>query len=306
MREIGKVDDARGAAVFADYLLTRGIRVRVEPKTEGASIWVYDEDHRATARAELDDFNRNPHDPRYAQIAAQARAIEREAQAREKQFHKNVVDVRTRWGTMRVGPRPVTVMLIGISLVVAVITQLGQAELADPWIQELLIAPVHVEGNLLINPGLEGTFREGELWRLVTPIFIHFSLLHFLFNMSWVLMLGSQIEWRLGSRALLGLVLVAAVLSNLAQYFWHGPNFGGMSGVAYALFGFVWMKSRYDPAAGLSISPGTVVLMVGWLVLCMVGPMDATNNVANMAHGVGLGVGVVAGIAPYLWRRMRR
>ena len=46
-----------------------------------------------------------------------------------------------------------------------------------------------------------------------------------------------------------GLVLVIAALSNLGQYFVSGPNFCGISGVVYGLFGYIWMKGRFDPAS---------------------------------------------------------
>jgi GlpG protein len=76
-----------------------------------------------------------------------------------------------------------------------------------------------------------------------------------------------------------------------------------MSGVLYGLFGYVWMKSRYEPTAELYIHPNTVVLMMLWLVICMLGLM---GPIANWAHGIGLAVGIIIGIAPYAWRQTAR
>src|SRR5262249_30799680 len=81
------------------------------------------------------------------------------------------------------------------------------------------------------------------------------------------------------------------------------PLFGGMSGVVYGLFGYVWMKSRYEPGLGLAMSPNTVFIMVGWFFLCLFGAVGA---VANVAHGVGLLAGMAIGCAPQLWKRRRR
>jgi GlpG protein len=109
----------------------------------------------------------------------------------------------------------------------------------------------------------------------------------------------------------LALVLVTAIISNTAQYFlakvgWDGgpvfkasPQFGGMSGVLYGLFGYMWMKTLYDPELGLSLSPRTVIAMIAWLFLCMTG---VAGPIANTAHVVGLIVGVVIGAAPHFWR----
>jgi GlpG protein len=132
---------------------------------------------------------------------------------------------------------------------------------------------------------------------------VHFGAIHLLFNMFWVYDLGGMIEARQGTGRLLLLVLTAAVLSNLGQYIMSGPLFGGMSGVVYALFGYVWMKSRYEASADLYVQPQTVLIMIGWLFLCMTGRV---GPIANTAHGVGLAVGVAVGVAPYLWRRLLR
>src|SRR5262249_30186577 len=94
--------------------------------------------------------------------------------------------------------------------------------------------------------------RHGEVWRLITPIFIHFGVLHIVFNMLWLRDLGSMIEGRQSSTYLVLLVVVIAAGSNLGQfYFGHGPAFGGMSGVVYGLLGYIWLRGKFDPASGL-------------------------------------------------------
>ena len=77
--------------------------------------------------------------------------------------------------------------------------------------------------------------------------------------------------------------------------------FGGMSGVLYGLFGYLWMKGRFEPELGLALSPRLILLLIGWLFLCMTGVL---GSVANTAHVAGLAVGMVIGVAPYLWRRL--
>jgi GlpG protein len=79
--------------------------------------------------------------------------------------------------------------------------------------------------------------------------------------------------------------------------------FGGMSGVLYGLFGFAWMKSRFDPQSGFYISPSTVTWLMGWYVLCMLGVF---GGVANWAHGFGLFSGVLFAIASFGLKPLRR
>jgi GlpG protein len=81
-----------------------------------------------------------------------------------------------------------------------------------------------------------------------------------------------------------------------------------MSGVVYGLFGYIWMKSRFEPLANMSISPNTVTIMLVWLVACWVGVIEklAGINVANWAHGAGLVAGMVIGFAPTAWRKLSK
>jgi GlpG protein len=152
------------------------------------------------------------------------------------------------------------------------------------------------------DEGLE-RILSGQVWRLVTPIFLHFGIPHILFNAWAIILEGTLIETRRSSFRLGVLVLVSAVLSNLGQYAFmdkfdpsglHG--FGGLSGVSYALFGYVWMKSQYEPEQGMILHPNTIMFALLWLVLCMTGAM---GPIANAAHVVGLVVGMVFGLARY-------
>src|SRR4029079_18280365 len=125
-------------------------------------------------------------------------------------------------------------------------------------------------------------------------------IIHLLFNMGWLTALGSMIEVRRSTLTLAALVLVVAVLSNLSEYAYMDRYlekyylFGGMSGVVYGLFGYVWMKSLYHPELGMNLHPSSVNIMLIWLVLCMTG---ALGPIANAAHTGGLVTGIVLGVS---------
>jgi GlpG protein len=133
--------------------------------------------------------------------------------------------------------------------------------------------------------------RHGQIWRLITPIFIHFGLLHILFNMWCLRDLGSMIEGRQNTWILGALVLVTATGSNVLQFYMVSPYFGGMSGVLYALLGYVWIRGKLDPASGLFLRPTTVTMMIVWFFVCWTGLIGA----ANYAHTGGLLIGMAWG-----------
>jgi len=186
-----------------------------------------------------------------------------------------------------------TAGLIAASAVVGLLSGLGQN---FEVLQYLFISEY--------REGLPEIFG-GQLWRLLTPMFIHFGALHFLFNMMWLYDLGSAVEQRQGMGRMAILVLVTAVLSNLAQFAWDGPGFGGMSGVVYGLLAYVWAQGQYNPRAGIGLHQSIAAWMLAWFVICWLG---LVGNVANMAHTVGLVCGAGLGLiySPYFWRRLRR
>lgn len=182
-----------------------------------------------------------------------------------------------------VSPRApqVTIALIALSIIASL------PSLLDP---NAVLAP------LLINQPQAPFFASiagGELWRLITPIFIHFGFLHILFNMMWMWDLGRALEHIKGAVFLAAFVAATGIASNLAQYaITRNPYFGGMSGVVYALLGYVWMQGRYNPAFGLALHRSTVIMMLVWFALCWTGLL---GPIANWAHTAGLALGVAWG-----------
>jgi GlpG protein len=84
-----------------------------------------------------------------------------------------------------------------------------------------------------------------------------------------------------------------------------------MSGVGYGLFGYMYVKARYDNRAGYVLSPVTTFMALLWFVLCIareVPPFSlmlegAIPRIANSAHAVGLIVGAALAYAPLVLRK---
>ena len=144
-----------------------------------------------------------------------------------------------------------------------------------------------------------GGLDDGQYWRLVSPIFLHFGLMHLAFNALWLALLGSRIERLSGSLHLLLFVALSGAVSNWIQYSWEGSAlFGGMSGVVYALLGYIWIKSRFIPHPLLQLPPGVLGFMLVWLLVGMSGILETLlgSGIANGAHLGGLLIGMLLGM----------
>ena len=145
------------------------------------------------------------------------------------------------------------------------------------------------------------TLSSGEIWRPIGPAFLHFSLMHILFNMMWLKNLGEAIEFERGTSKFLLLCFTIAVVSNVAQLCWSGPNFGGMSGVVFGLVGYIWMKGKTQPQLGIGMTHQSITFAILWLVLCMTGTFGA---IANAAHLIGFLTGIVIGARQAIYKKL--
>lgn len=294
MRIIGHLPTEANATTFSDYLLVQGIHNSVEEEAGRWAVWIHSEDEIPKAKDLLSAFTTNPKDPRFQQSRTAA-AIKEKEEAEEVRAGKRHFDRKKIFrSTTPYGVGPLTLILIMASVAVAALTGLGGNGETTRY---FLISTRYTNVS-----GLQEVFQ-GEVWRLITPIFLHGGFLHIFFNMMWLFDLGSMVEGRESTLKLLALVLIIGVLSNLGQYYMKGPAFGGMSGVVYGLLGYVWMKGKFDPASGLYLHPQTVVMMLIWFFACIAGWIPF---VANWAHGVGLGVGMAWGVLSSLYQTRRR
>ena len=291
MRQIGSIQDERLAGTLSDYLYAKGIKNKIEYEEDGTwEIWVFDEEQLETSRKLMDEFLLDPGKKEFKDHLKQAQEMKHVEDKEEKTYQKRVEASKIRWRNLtsgRIGP--VTKVLIALSAIVFLVSGFGGNAGS---IQYLFITEYKISGNMIQWLGGLPEITSGQVWRLVTPIIIHFGFIHILFNMLWLKDLGSQIENRFSSRYLAFFILFCASLSNVSQYIVSGPSFGGMSGVVYGLFGFIWIRSRYDPISGFYLDRIVVIMLIGWFFLCLSGLI---GGIANTAHGVGLIFGMVWG-----------
>jgi len=288
MREIGSIKERLKAKKFSDFLLVEGIENRIDEEDSAWTIWIISEDKVKKA---IELFNQYEKDPK---IIDSKKVMQKAFQIREKEkqeetaYKKLMEKSRVKFSSAS-GVGRLTRILIFISLAVALISQLG-----SNWqvLRFISIADYEIIGDTLRwMPGLIEVFH-GQIWRLITPIFIHYGFIHILFNMYWLYYLGSQIENIQGIKSYVWLILALAIIPNVCQFYATGPSFGGMSGVNYGLMGYIWIREKFDPNSGLHIENYIVVMMMIWFFLGLTGLI---GSIANVVHGMGLVVGMVWG-----------
>jgi GlpG protein len=156
--------------------------------------------------------------------------------------------------------------------------------------------------------------RHGEFWRLFTPCLMHGGIFHLLFNMILLIVLGKQLEQRLGGRRYLIFILLSGVFTNIVQYLTGGSGFLGISGVLCAMLTFIWMRQKRAPWEGYQLESSSFRFMMVFLFTMLaiqivsfyvqaafgksLGP-----PIANGAHMAGLLIGVLFGrLNGFAWK----
>lgn len=251
------------ARLLTTYLKEQGIQAEYQYSVDEYShtVMLLRESEQIVAKKLAEEFVLNPSSTKYQTTAWQSGEAVTLIPSKSFSAANTLTDLKQA---------PFTSSILVICLVIYVLAMIG---VTSPYLW-LKIQPLAV----LID--------SGQWWRVLGPALIHFSVLHIAFNLLWWWTLGKQVEKTFGLSSLLLLFVLSAALSNVAQLLVSGPNFGGLSGVVYALVGCVWWLGWLKPSWGLSLPKPIVGFLLVWLV---VGYLDILPvSMANTAHTVGL------------------
>jgi GlpG protein len=187
---------------------------------------------------------------------------------------------------------PVTLCIILLGLVGTALISADRQQLsfAEPFLFQGLTENYFVP----LSEGLTA----GEYWRFITPTFLHFGFLHVLFNCLILWEVGRRIELAKGPLHYLGFILLASVVSNMSQYsVMNNSIFGGLSGVVYAVIGYIAVYQEFIKHPVLQFNKATIAFFLVWLLLGVFGVIDVfiEGSIANAAHVSGLLVGIIFG-----------
>ena len=260
------ISNLRLAQAFVDYMATCQVTLTINHNSQHTEIWLNDDEQLPHVQHELEQFLREPLHSRYQAASWQAGKFHSELHYQRFPYLRTILS--------QAGSLTLSVMILCIAIYL--------------WMQIVGYSAV-----MLWLAWPQDSNQYWQLWRWVSHAFLHFSLLHILFNLMWWWYLGGQIERQLGTSKLIVLAIVSAVFSGWAQSLISGVNFGGLSGVVYALMGYAWLATERTPERGIILPRGLMVFSVLWLAA---GYFDFLGlSIANAAHISGLVIGLLMG-----------
>jgi GlpG protein len=356
MRLIGTLKNENEARRFINYLTSQGVgsncEIAFDPLSGHMSyhIWIHEEDKISSASADFEEFQRRPSDAKFEASEPEPEIPEeieelplRPEPHRYKSHLTSFILVICAFlfflNSMEETslPQKAEPLLTPLqaklmydlplafeaaeqnNLSPEAIAQLESASQAPyfrggyAWVVHKIKGedPSKGEGSLFIR------LRQGEIWRLISPVVLHSDFLHILFNMLWLWYLGRPIEQRIGPFRTLLLSIVAGVGSNTIQYLMTGPFFIGYSGIVTALAGFIWMRERKAPWEGYPLNKSTILFLLFFIGAIFViqavsffiqifSHYNFAPNIANTAHIAGALIGAFFGRFSYFAQRIKK
>ncbi|MFL6557799.1 MAG: rhomboid family intramembrane serine protease [Bacillus sp. (in: firmicutes)] len=162
----------------------------------------------------------------------------------------------------------------------------------------LTILPIFPNHWFLENlSGVNLYIMEGELWRLITPTFMHSGFSHVLFNSFSLVLFGPALERMLGSGRFSLVYLLSGLIANVATLLLQPLTYThvGSSGAIFGLFGYYLAMIMFRKHM-LSKQNSQIILTLCVLSLIMT---FLQPNINITAHLFGLVGGFLLGAIPY-------
>lgn len=288
-----EVPSEQDLSTFTRFLAAQGLPHRITEEGLNQVVWVPDERAAAFVQAAFNDFE-----------AGRLPEVGEVSSTPGRSIPQKVFEAFWRY--------PFTMVLIVVCILFFPVgMNLQDVETDGLFARMMFVMLVDVQGEQYFS-SIGYTLGQGEVWRLFSPMFVHFSWLHIVFNLLWVWEIGRRIEVVHGSWAMFAVVMVSSLAANVLQYLMSAPGFfGGMSGVVFGLLGhaLIWSKlqpSTSSPQKDMGVPNGVYIFMLVYLAIGFTGAIDllGLGSIANGAHLGGLLGGLATGgLAVLLTRR---
>lgn len=266
MYRIKELEAGEDLSGFSTWLGHQGVEHKITRESGAQVLWLADSANTEPVLAALDQYMTR--DDVRDQVNRASRAP-------------------VRGGRWQPAPRhsPLVFGVIVVAAIAAWLTGLGENVLSYVF---MFVDPEAHDWTTLDQrvSALAETLASGQFWRLISPDFLHFSVMHIVFNAVMLWFLASQVEWMDGRSRFIALFLVTSLASNTLQYVVSGPLFGGLSGVVYGVLGYCWLSQQRLPR--FQFPPALVSFALIWMIIGFT-PLPVWLGIGRMANEAHLG-----------------
>lgn len=131
--------------------------------------------------------------------------------------------------------------------------------------------------------------RGGEYWRLISSSFLHIGIVHLVFNMYALYIIGSQLEGFLGRAKYLVVYLGSAILGNLLSILFLGNSISaGASGAIFGLFGsLLYFGYHYRIYLGNVLHSQLIpILIINFILGFVLSGIDIYSHIGGFVGGL--------------------
>ncbi len=124
-------------------------------------------------------------------------------------------------------------------------------------------------------------------WQLVTSLFIHLDIIHIMFNMFFLFLLGTQLERLAGSTKLPEVYLISGLAGNILSLL-MAPRVivAGASGAIFGIFGYLIM---FSGTLGGQIRTMLLYALFIFLINSLIPGVDIAGHLGGLFAGLVLG-----------------
>lgn len=181
----------------------------------------------------------------------------------------------------------VTPVLIFICVVMFILTCLTQGATALSGVTASIAQKLGANNYTLVT--------SGEIWRLITHMFLHGSLIHIVLNMYSLYILGSQLETFIGKAKFIFVYIVSGIVGGLLSIALDPTTTSvGASGAIFGMLGaMLYFGNHYRTYLGNAIKQQIIPIIILNLII----GFQPNSGIDNWAHIGGLVGGILSMMA---------
>lgn len=154
-----------------------------------------------------------------------------------------------------------------------------------------LIFPSFVYYYLALNP----EYVIQMPWTIITYMFVHADFNHLFWNMLFLFFFAMELERRVGGSKFLQIYILSGIVAALGQMMISGGSMVGASGALFGVLGCLAVIAPEIRILLFFVIPMSIRGAVVLFALIDFLSMGSADNIAHMAHIVGLLVGLAYG-----------